>query len=181
MAQDSYGVLAFIRIKVDGAEDIKFHTGIGSRFYKTSKWYKYIGLGSLVRLSDAEETNKTSTNSFTITINLPNETDEDQQRLDVLAQANDRDVIGQDVAMYLWEEFSPREPQLAMLARVETLTIRSSGAVVLNCYTAAGILDRCLFAATRYSDVQQQQIVDSEDRGLRFSNAEVNLRTLEFP
>ena len=182
MSQDAAGVITFVRILRRGAQDLMFHTGIGSKFYKTQKpWHDYIGLGNLVSVTDTADTSKTSATTFAITLSLANARDAGRERTDLLKAVREEELIDAHVAVYLWQEGIDDFPELRLLAQIETINIQEAGAIVFNCYTAAANLDRVHYAPTLYSDNQQTQIRDAADRGLRFANAEESVATLSFP
>ena len=174
-------IIVFVRLEMDGADDVKVHTGLGSPFYKDSPWYEYVGVGSLLALSNARDTRETTASNFTITLSVPQDESIATERVDLLAKAREEDLLDNGVAIYIWEQGATDEPRLLMLSQVETATITATGTISLRCYTPAAQLTHTRYAPTIHSDLQQTQIVDATDRSLRFSNRSYADAGISYP
>ena len=182
-AQASLSVLLFVRLEYTGSEDVKVHTGVGSKFYADNPWSRYHGLGSLLSVGVIEDSTGTSATTYNVTLTLPDKDDARyrERRVDLLQAAANGDFVGKDVAIYQWAEGLTPEPQLWLLAKVESVSTSTNGVISMDLYTSAAQLDRVYYNPTLYNDVQQVKLRDPKDRAFRFATTELSEAGLEFP
>lgn len=180
MTQASHNVILFARLEVDGAEDLKVHSGLGSSFYRDSPWSRYIGMGNLLTCSTCVDTSNTIGNKVTLSIALPNDDDLARARRDLRKLALEANLQDKGVKLDLYREGIDPEPVLWLLCRVEQATI-TTDLIQVDCYTSSAQMNKVHYAPTIYSDLQQTQIVNVSDRSMRFANTEIEEAGLELP
>lgn len=179
----SLSVIQFVRLAYAGSDDIKIHTGIGSRFYADSPWNSYQGVGNLLSISTIEDSTGTSAATYNVSLRLPDQKDLRlrEARVDLLNAAARGDFIDNDVAVYQWAEGLLSAPQLWLLAKVESVTVSASGTISLDLYTASAQLDRVYYNPTLYNDAQQTALRDPKDRAMKYASTFLAEEGLEFP